>query len=122
MSLKNIATEDWTYAFGSGSGNVSVTNQPSQKVKCDGKKAFYDKIEISISGYTGKGIQGGSGEGSIRGSADHVKIEGKPAVLEGDESDEIPITGTSTSYPYPTLTVNDTVKVLKAGQSKVKGS
>lgn len=122
MSLKNIAVESWTYSFGAGTGSVSVTNQPSKKVKFDGKKAFYNSIQISISGYTGKGITGGSGVGVIMGSAEHVNIEGMPAVLEGDESEEIPITGTSTTYPYPTLTINDTVKVLTAGQTKAKGS
>ena len=122
MSLKNIAVETWTYSFGAGAGSVSVTNQPSQKVKFDGKKAFYNNIAISISGYTGKGITGGSGAGVISGSAQHVTIEGMPAVLEGDESLDIPITGTSTIYPYPVTTITDTVKVATAGQTKAKGS
>ena len=47
MSLKNVAVESWNYSFGSGTGSVSVTNQPSNKVKCDGKKAFFDKIKLA---------------------------------------------------------------------------
>ena len=46
--------------------------------------------------------------------------EGKAAVLEGDESLPITIYGTSTVYPYNPDTATDTVKVLKAGQSKAK--
>ena len=122
MSLKNLAVETWSYSFGKGSGSVSVTNQPSNKVKCDGKKAFFNSIIISISGYTGQGITGGSGAGAIMGGAQHTKIEGMPAVLEGDESQPILITGTSTVYPYNPMSVSDTVKVANAGQSKVKGS
>lgn len=120
MSLKNIAVESWTYSFGSGSGNVTVTNQPSNKVKFDGKKAFFDKIEFSISNYIGGGINQGSASGSISGSATKLTIEGKAAVLEGDESLPITIYGTSTVYPYNPDTATDTVKVLKAGQSKAK--
>ena len=120
MSLKNVAVETWTYAFGSGVGNVSVTNQPSKKVKCDGKKAFFDKIEFSISNYIGGGIDQGTATGSISGSSTKMKIEGKAAVLEGDESIPITINGKSTTYPFNPDTAVDTVKVLKAGQSKVK--
>ena len=122
MSLKNIAVQSWSYSFGSGTGTVTVTNQPSQKVLCDGKKAFFGEIEFSISNYTGGGITNGTATGKISGTAEHVNIEGKPAVLEGDESEEITINGQSTTYPYNPDTATDTVKVSSAGQSKVKGS
>ena len=118
---KNIAVEGWTYMFGSGTGKVDVTNTPSNKVKCDGKKAYYDTIEISISNYVGGGIDQGTATATIRGSAQKVKIEGKPAILEGDKTDTITINGKSTTYPFNPDSTTDTVEVLLAGQTKVKG-
>ena len=122
MSLKNIAVETWTYKFGSGTGTVTVTNTPSQKVTFDGKKAFYGQIDISISNYVGGGIDQGSATASIFGSALHVNIEGKPAVLEGDKTMPIIIYGKSTVYPYNPSSTYDTVEVQKAGQTVAKGS
>lgn len=120
MSLKYVATEDWEWEFNSGKGTVTVTEGISEKVKCDGKKALIGTIKFTISNYSGQGISQGSGEGTIKGSATKLKIEGKGAVLEGDESDNIAVTGLNQAPPPPKLTVYVTVKVKKAGQTKVK--
>lgn len=120
MSLKNVATEDWEWEFDSGTGTVTVTEGISEKVKCDGKKALMGTIKLTISNYSGKGISQGSGSGTLDGTANKFKIEGKKAVLEGDESDVIQVTGMNQAPPPPVKSVTVKVKVKKAGQTKVK--
>jgi uncharacterized Zn-binding protein involved in type VI secretion len=126
VSLKSIAVDGCTLKESAGSGTISITNSPSSKVKCDGKGAYYDKIEIEISSYTGKNIINGdgSGSGSIKGGSKSVKIEGKPAVLEDDESETITVKGTKPGPNGSKIPTTDdiTVKVQKAGQSKDKGA
>lgn len=122
--MKPIAVDGCTLKESAGSGTITITNQPSSKVKCDGKGAYYDKIEFSISAYTGSNITNGDGTatGSISGGSSKVKIEGSAAVLEDDESATITVNGTHPVGQNPKVPTTDsiTVKVQKAGQSKVE--
>ena len=119
MSLKNVATEDWEYKFSEGDGSVEVQNQPSLKVKCGGKGAYFEKIKVKVSSFSiSNVISGGSGEGEIKGSAQKLKIEGQPAVLEGDESEKFGVIGVDPAGHMITYYV--TIKVQSAGQTKVK--
>lgn len=119
MSLNYVATEDWEHKFSEGDGSVEVKNDPSLKVKCGGKKAFFDKIKVSISGFSIPNVlSNGSGSGEIKGSAQKLKIENMSAVLEGDESEDIAITGVNPAGQVTTKNVK--IKVQSAGQTKVK--
>ena len=124
--MKSLAVDGCELKLSAGSGSRKITNQPSKKVKADGKGCYYGEIKFSISGYTGINIINGDGKGSgsIRGGSKHVKIEGKAAVLEDDESETITVSGTKpgpNGSKIPT-TDNITVKVQSAGQSKVKAN
>ena len=120
--MQNIAVDGCTLQLSAGTGNISITNQPSQKVKCDGKGAFKGEIQFSISGFMGTTITNGDGQGSgsISGTSQSVKIEGANAVLQNDTSGSVTLTGTMTTQTGPvTVTEVVTVKVSDAGQSKV---
>ena len=124
--MKSLAVDGCELKLSAGSGTRKITNQPSTKVKADGKGCYYGEIKFSISEYTGKNIINGDGRGSgsISGGSKHVKIEGKAAVLEDDESETITVSGTKpgpNGSQIPT-TDNITVKVQSAGQSKVKAN
>jgi hypothetical protein len=124
--MKSLAVDGCELKLSDGSGKISITNQPSTKVKADGKGCYYGKIEFSISGYTGTNIINGdgSGSGSISGGSKNVKIEGKDAVLEDDESETVTISGTKPGPNGSKISTTDdvTVKVQSAGQSKVKAN
>lgn len=127
MSLKEIAVEGCTLEFqNGGTGTITITpGQTSTKVKADGK-AVYLTLKFTVSGYSGGAItdpESGSGSGEITASAEHVKIEGYKALLEGDVSAEFIITGTSTSgSSTTTVTTPEVVKITAAGQTKAKGA
>ena len=128
---KAIAVQGCTLEFqNGGSGTITITEgQTSTKVKADGKAA-YKTLTFSISGYTASSavsptwIPGsGSGSGSIQASAQHVKIEGNPALLEGDQSAAITINGQQQSGQTTIPAVaTEIVKITAAGQAKVKGA
>lgn len=129
MSLKAFAVEGCSLHFQNGGGPdtaISITpGQTSAKVKAGGK-ACYKTLKFTISGYTGQAITvpgSGSGSGEIQASAQKVKIEGNAAILEGDVSATITINGqaTSGSSTVP-ATAAEVVKVISAGQTKVKGA
>lgn len=122
MPLKNITVKDCVLEVEKGSpetANFEITEEESTMVKCDGKAA-YKTIKFKITDYAGQGIvASGEGKGEIKSSAIYVKIEGNPAILEGDKSDDVDITG-----PNPvgvSITVKDKIYVKDAGQMKCKG-
>ena len=123
--MQSIAVDGCTLQLSAGTGSISITSQPSQKIKCDGKGAYKGQIQFSISGYMGTNITNGDGQGSgsISGTSRCVKIEGQTAVLQNDTSESVTINGTkpssSGSGTEPAVDVI-TVKVSDAGQSKVK--
>lgn len=118
---KNLAVQGCTLS----EPTAQITTAPSTKVKCDGKAAYYGDLTIQISGYTSEVITvpgSGSGSGTLSGSATKVKIEGQPAVLEGDS---VVITVNGEAYSgSTTIPVSEPVevKISNAGQSKVKGA
>lgn len=122
--MKYIAVEGCQLQLQSGTGNISVTGTTSSKVKYGGKAA-YKELKFSISGYLGGAITNsdGQGSGSINATAQKVKIEGNSAILEGDTSSTITISGTTTTQSGTVkVTATDTVKVTSAGQQKVQGA
>lgn len=127
MSLNYIAVEGCTLEFqNGGTGTITITpGQTSTKVKADGK-AVYLTLKFTVSGYTGGEItvaKSGTGAGEITASAEHVKIEGHKALLEGDVSAEFTVTGQKPSGSSTTTATNqEVVKITKAGQSKAKGA
>lgn len=114
MPLKNIAVQGCTL----NEPTASITTPPSTKVKADGKPVYRGTLTISITGYTGQGISGGAGVGTLTGSAQKIKIESQPAVLEGDQA-TISVTGATPAGPPATVPV--TVSIQNAGQDKAKG-
>jgi len=112
--MKNIAVQgcqlDCTFA--------QITTSPKTSVKCDGKATYAGDLDIQISGYSGQGITGGSGQGTLQPISQYVKIEGEKVVLEGDKV-TIPVTGTTSGGG--TATVSVTVTITDAGQSVVQG-
>lgn len=114
--MKNIAVQgcslDCSFA--------QIQTSPKNSVKCDGKASYAGDLTIKISGYSGQGITGGSGVGTLQSSAQYVKIEGEKAVLEGDKTDP-PIQVTGTTSGGGSLTVSVTVTISDAGQSVVQG-
>ena len=134
MALKNIVVEGCELEFENGGNDSSITINPtpsqvSTKVKADGK-GVYKTLMFTITGYTASSSvspnwvsESGVGAGAITASAEHVKVEGNSAILEEGESEEIVITGLEQQGDTQVVaTVNEVVKVKKAGQTKVKGS
>ena len=115
-----IAVEGCKLKESAGQGTITITNQPSEKVKFDGKKAYKDKITFSISKYNGGAItnKDGTATGEIPAGSKKVKIKGSPACLENDVSATITVKGTTGNNQPATALI--TVKVQTAGQKKVK--
>lgn len=109
--MKNIAVQgcqlDCPYA--------QITTSPKTSVKCGGKATYAGDLNISISGYSGQGITGGSGSGTLQPTSRYVKIEEAKVVLEGDKT-TIPIQVTGSGGTVPV-----TVTITNAGQNYVKG-
>lgn len=128
VALKSLVVKGCTLQLSAGTAQkIKITNDPSKKVKCDGKETYFDKIVFEIKNYTGTNITNGDGmaEGCIiSGSAQSVFVEGGSALLENDESEEITVIGTQPAPGGGSRPAQDiiTVKVSNAGQSKVKGS
>ena len=123
--MQNVAVNGCTLQLSAGTGNISITNAPSQKVKCDGKEAYKGQIQFSISNYMGTNIVNGDGQGSgsINGTSRCLKIEGAAAVLQNDTSETVTVIGTkpsSSGSGVEPATDSVTVKVSNAGQAKVK--
>ena len=127
-ALKYITVDGCTLQFqNGGSGTITPDpNQTSTKVKAGGK-AVYKTLSFSISGYTGQAITvagSGSGSGQIKASSKKVKVEGNKVILEGDVSASITINGLQPAEGGGTkpATATEVVKVMAAGQTKVKGA
>lgn len=119
--MNYVVVEGCQFGFNLGVGQVSVTSTPSDKVKCDGKKAYLEKIEFNVANYVGGAITtpiAASGSGTINGTAQKIKIEEKPAILQGDNV-QITLSGMSGST---TVSQVDIVTIIAAGQTKVKGA
>jgi hypothetical protein len=121
---KPIAVQGCTLEIveeGKSALSIQISTSPSSNVKFDGKGAYSGQLSITLSGYTGGDIvsESGTGEGSLSGTAQHVKIDGKSAVLEDDKSLSISLVGVN-SRGRPAYD-SCTVKIASAGQDYVKG-
>jgi hypothetical protein len=126
LSLKAIAVDGCTLQLQSGTGTIQINpGQTSTKVKCGGKAA-YKTLQFVVQNYVGGAITipiPTSGNGAINASAQKVKIEGQAALLEGDDSGTITLNGqVQSGTSVVPATATDTVKIVKAGQTKVKGA
>lgn len=115
MTLKNIAVEGCTLS----EPTAQITTPASTKVKADGKGVYSGPLTISISGYSGQGIEVGTGTDTLQPTATKVKVEGKMVILEGDQV-TITVTGQTPQGASASVPVN--VKIQDAGQSKAKGA
>lgn len=120
---ENIAVQGCTLTFNVGDGQKQITTQPSSVMKCDGKGVYTKEIVVTVSGYTGGQItdpQTGAGSITIKSSASSVKSEGEFVLLEGDESEETELIGTS-GGGQSVAKQKVKLKISSAGQSVVKG-
>lgn len=120
---KNVAVQGCTLTLNVGDGQKQITTQPSSVMKCSGKGVYTKEIVVSISGYTGGQItdpQTGAGSVTIKSSASSMKSEGEFVLLEGDESEETELTGTS-GGGQSIAKQKVKLKIQSAGQSFVKG-
>lgn len=103
---------------------AQIITSPKTCAKIDGSAILYGSLVIQISEYTSSVItvpKSGSGSGSLQPSAQYVKINGEPVVLEGDE---VNITVNGQAYSgVTTIPASEIVKVkiVYAGQDSVKG-
>ncbi len=119
---KPIAVEGCVLTCNSGKGKFTIDTPPSTKVMIDGKGAYSGTISVSVTGFMGGGVAGGSGSGPIIGTATKVMIENAPAVLLNDTSTPITISGVSDKDPSKGATTTITLEITEAGQSKVMGT
>lgn len=114
--MKNIAVQgcqlDCIFA--------QITTSPKTSVKCGGVATYAGDLTIVISGYSGQGITGGAGSGTLQPTSQHVTIEGVKVVLEGDKT-MIPISVAGTTPSGAPATVPVIVTIVSAGQTFVKG-
>ena len=118
--MKYIAAEGCQFSFDPASttpASVTVTTPASTDCKAGGKGLYRGTLALMIAGYQGGAITTtGAGAGTITGSAQSVKIDYQPAVLEND-SGTASITDASTGATQPVV-----VKIQSAGQTSVKGA
>lgn len=94
---------------------AQITTSPSTTTKAAGKACYRGPLTINVTNATAVPDGNGTGAGRITGSAQEVKIDGQPAVLEGDEV-QITVSGTSDGKPASGVV---TVKISQAGQTYV---
>lgn len=123
---KSIAVQNCSLEIveeGKSASSIEISSSPSTDVKINGKGAYSGTVQISISGYTGGSIVSASGAtvtpGTLSGSAQYIKVDGKSAILEGDTSNTITVIGSDSRGHSVTDTC--TVKIANAGQNYVKG-
>ena len=97
---------------------AQITSSPSTTTKVDGKACYRGPLTINVTKATAVTDGNGTGTGVIIGSAQEVRIDGQPAVLEGDEV-QITVSGTSSGNPASGVV---TVKISQAGQTYVSAS
>lgn len=91
---------------------AQITTSPSTTTKAGGKACYRGSLTINVTNATAVTDGNGTGTGTITGSAQEVKIDGQPAVLEGDGV-QITVSGTSGGQPASGTV---TVKISRAGQ------
>jgi len=94
---------------------AQIVTPPKGTYKLGGKPAYAGDLTIQITGYSGQGVTGGTGTGTLQPTSQHVKIEGEMAVLEGDKT-TVPIQVTGQGGTVPVV-----VTITGAGQTYGKG-
>lgn len=123
--MKNIAVQGCSIELSPPSTSpltvITVTTQPNNNMKCDGKGVYTGQISVSISAYGSETItdMNGAGPATIVSTAQYVKVDGQPVLLEGDEDNNCAISGTTGGQTAVTDII--TVKISAAGQTSVAG-
>ncbi len=120
MALKEVANTAATLAYGPPVSGppATFTGAPSSKVKAGGAFVFLDGVQVTIP----IGVTNGSctstavGIGNMAATAAKMEGEGKPVIRKDDELTVTGIPGTTGSSG---CTLDVTVKVSDAGQTKV---
>jgi uncharacterized Zn-binding protein involved in type VI secretion len=105
-------------------GDEAITTPPSAKVKCDGAPAYSGPLTVNATFSPPPGMDTPPTLPlvfTIPPGSTKVKIEGKPASLEGDESAPVPWSF-SNAASGATAAGTMTVKIVKAGNTKVTAS
>lgn len=97
---------------------AQIATSPSTTTKADGKACYRGSLTINVTKATAVTDGNGAGTGVITGSAQEVRIDGQPAVLEGDKI-QITVSGTSGGNPASGTVI---VKISQAGQTYVSAS
>ncbi len=104
-----------------GLGQVTLITQPQEYLKVCNKKPYAGPLQFTLSGITTSAITNGDGMTTapavLSPGAQYTKLNGLYAVLEGDEIQNVPITGHSGESTVPDTV---TVRIKKAGQEYVK--
>lgn len=118
--MQYIAAEGCQFSLDPASttpATVTVGTPASTDCKAEGKGLYRGTLTVTIAGYQGGAITTtGAGAGTVTGTAQSVKIDSQPAVLEND-SGTATITDASTGMTQPVV-----VKIQSAGQTSVKGA
>ena len=64
---------------------AQIATSPSTTTKADGKACYRGSLTITVTNATAVTDGNGAGTGEITGSAQEVRIDGQPAVLEGGQ-------------------------------------
>lgn len=97
---------------------AQIATSPSTTTKADGKACYRGSLTITVTNATAVTDGNGAGTGVITGSAQEVRIDGQPAVLEGDKV-QITVSGTADGNPASGTVI---VKISQAGQTYVSAS
>lgn len=101
--------------------SITIATPGSLKVKVGGSAAYKGDLTVAVATITdAAGFVAPAASVTISGSAQKTKIEGSPAVLEGDSGKATAVIFTNASTGA-TTTHDVEVKISSAGQSKVKG-
>lgn len=118
---KSVVNENCQFQV--SDGDLDATFTFASKAKADGGKIAVGQIVCSISNSSAGGAdKNASGSATIMASSVNMKCDSQAVLLEGDEID-VTVTGMTKPQPIPLPTIGTVhVKIIDAGQSKVKGT
>ena len=118
MAKENIAVEGFDFDWVSDSGDISVTENVSDKNKIGGEKIADSLTIFDVSDVETPNVEEGTGVGIFIGSL-KVKSEGNGVIRENDIAIVTGV-GKNKSAPPPTLPFVSAIEITDAKQTKVK--
>ena len=119
--MKPLITEKSELTLDGDDGTAVVQlSPPSTSVFVDGNGVLCGTVSIAITGASNseKGATGGTGAGTIDGTAEHILVDGQKPLLEGDSA-TITVTGVDAKSNPISWDITATFK--DAGQKDVSG-